>query len=292
MPEIESISDLAHAIGLNVSYLQRIARNRHRLYRGHYVTKRRGGRREIEAPNSELKTIQRWILRNLLEGMDVSDRAKGYVRHVSVLQHACLHLGRTCVLLLDIKDFFPSIGEAAVGDVFCGCSGDSHVVSTLTALTTFRGHLPQGAPTSPTLSNLVFKEVDSILADYCDQRDIAYSRYSDDLAFSSNSLDELTTLKKNARAILGKAGFRLNNGKTKIMTPCRAMVIGGLRVNSGHATVGRKRKRELRAAIHNWIALQRPRQDPSAILGTLAYLRGVEPEYYETMKQYARRLAE
>lgn len=287
---IADTEELSRKMGLGSNYLLLLLRHRDRLYRGYYLTKSDGRLREIEAPNRELKALQRWILRNLLDGMEVSDRAKGFTLGRSAIDHAALHVNRRAVLMLDIRDFFPSIGTGAVRTVLERCSGSEEVCDSLTLLCTYRDHLPQGAPSSPRLSNLVFKPVDEEVAAHCDSLDIAYSRYADDMAFSSDDYDELEAVKAFVEESIGQLGLRLNEDKTRMLTQKRAMIVGGLRLNAGHPTIGREQKRRTRAALHHWLAKGSAKESPNSILGRLAYIRGIEPDYYAKLQEYARGL--
>jgi len=290
MIQYRTVGDIAVAIGITESYMLNIAARAGRFYKIFRVKKASGGTRQLEAPGRKLKAIQTWILRSILEPLPVSDRAFGFVRGGNTKKHAAMHASRNYVLIMDIKDFFPSIRMPAVRNVFSSCVYDPAAVEVLTRLCTYKKRLPQGGVTSPLLSNLVFRPVDEALQRRCDRAGIRYSRYADDLAFSADNKELLKGLELEVKLILGFHGFRVNTDKTRYLTGKGRMVITGLCVNAGHPTTGRHRKRELRAGLFNAIVKGDKSVDRARLMGTLAYVRGVEPDYYGVVRQYVRRL--
>lgn len=203
--------------------------------------------REIGAPTLILKECQRWILRNILERITVSNEAHGFIAHRSILSNAAAHVRKQLVLNLDLKDFFPSIRWRAVFDFFRSLGYSRKVCFYLTSLTTFREALPQGAPTSPLLSNLIARHLDSRLAGLAKNLGVDYTRYADDMTFSGGAevLSALPTIKK----ILKEEGFALNDSKVRIMRSHKRQEVTGLVVNKLPA-VRRGRVRWLRQQLY------------------------------------------
>jgi retron-type reverse transcriptase len=156
-----------------------------------HLPKRTGGARTITAPNAGLKSVQRRILRRLLARLSAHPCAAGFERERSIVTHALPHVGQEVVIKLDLKDFFGSTSAARVEAFFRRVGWDAEAAALLTRLCTHDGALPQGAPTSPRLSNLLNHALDVRLA--C-SRGAAYSRYADDITFSGPADAAATTV--------------------------------------------------------------------------------------------------
>ncbi len=147
------------------------------------IPKRRGGSREIEAPSDDLKTLQRRVLRLLLNPLPVHAAAKGFVCDRSIVHNARPHAGQGIVINIDLRDFFPSISSDRVYQAFRALGWGREAARILTNICSRDGHLPQGAPTSPALSNLVCRKLDARLEGLVRGKG-RYTRYADDLTFS------------------------------------------------------------------------------------------------------------
>ena len=158
-------------------------------YREFTIPKKSGGVRRIQAPNSELKTIQRRILRRLLAGLKSHTAAVGFEQGKSIVTGARQHTQKAIVLRFDIVDFFPSTKQTRVYNYFRRIGWNRRVAKLLCRLVTHENSLPQGAPTSPRLSNLI-----NYLMDHCIQKFVAsydgtYTRYADDITVSFSDPD-------------------------------------------------------------------------------------------------------
>ena len=153
-------------------------------YRAFEVPKRTGGTRTIHAPAAPLKALQRRVLRRLLARLSAHAAATAYERGQSIATHAARHVGRAVVVKLDLHDFFGSTPARRVDDYFRTIGWDADAAGLLARLCTHGGALPQGAPTSPRLSNLVNVRLDARLAALAGRFGATYSRYADDLTFS------------------------------------------------------------------------------------------------------------
>lgn len=142
--------------------------------------------RTIFAPSKKLKARQRWILENILNRIKVSKCVHGFELNRSIKTNAELHANHDYVICMDIKDFFPSITQEKVYSVFKNVGYTSRAAQELAKLCCFNGVLPQGAPTSPKLANIICKKMDFEIQRYAKANNITYSRYADDLTFSSN----------------------------------------------------------------------------------------------------------
>ena len=157
-------------------------------YTRYTIPKRRGGTRTIDAPGDKLKTLQRRVHQRLLAGLKLNSAATGYVRGRSIVDNARPHTRQAVVINVDLADFFPSITADRVKAAWRALGWNDEAATALTNICTLDGRLPQGAPTSPALSNLVCRRLDARLASLLAALDGAYTRYADDLTVSVPSL--------------------------------------------------------------------------------------------------------
>lgn len=215
------------------------------------LPKRSGGTRLITAPTAELKTLQRRILRRVLGRLRAHPNATGFERGHSIVTNAVLHAGKAVVIRLDIRDFFPTTSARRVSQYFRDIGWNRAAAAILTKLTTHEGCLPQGAPTSPRLANLVNKKLDTRLARLANSLGAAYTRYADDLTFSF-AQDEpklVKRLKHAAGVVLDEYGYALNAKKTRVLRAHQQQRVTGLVVNRG-VRLPRVMRRRLRAIEH------------------------------------------
>jgi retron-type reverse transcriptase len=174
------IDELARRLGCDAATLAAVEPS----YREVYVPKRSGGKRLLCVPDDNLKAIQRTILRRLLGRLRCHAAVTGFQRGESIVSHARRHVRRAVVVRLDLKDFFPSTRERRVYRYFRKIGWNRPAARLLRRLCTHRAGVPQGAPTSPRLSNLVNYRLDCRLAAMANKLGAGYSRYADDLTFS------------------------------------------------------------------------------------------------------------
>jgi len=190
------------------------------LYTRKAISKPDGTKREILIPSPELLQAQRSYL-HYFNTFPVHARACAYVDGGSPALHASYHQGQLWVITLDIKGFFDSFRAAEVSNYFVGAGLAREEVQEIVRHCTYRGHLPQGAATSPVLSNLLFFQADNELARLAERLGFNYSRYSDDLAFSSHrALSDYEHwhghFAQVVQTILLRSGFRMNFAKVKM----------------------------------------------------------------------------
>ncbi len=280
--------ELSEKIGLPIGYLKRISNNADKLYKEYYIPKKSGKLRRIESPNQELKGIQRWILENLLTRIALPECVIGFRRNRDIKGNAEMHKGHKYVMCFDIKDFFPSIKYQNVKKVFDSMCDDD-CAAILAKINTYKGRLPQGAVCSPTLSNIVFTPADEKIEFLCNQKRIQYTRYADDLTFSTNNRDRLISIKSEIKELITAVGFEINEAKTRFMSGRGPMVITGIIVNNRNLSVGNARKKRLRAQLHNYIRNE-VHDDENEIMGMISFIRYIEPQKYESIKRYVQRL--
>ena len=265
---------------------------------------KKGGVRTISAPDPETKERLRQLLVHLERKQWVSRHAHGFVKGRGLVTNAMVHLGKRYIVNIDISDFFPSITWHKMSDnapdvvtelIHYGLTYSFTPPEELEAGSMFHGHgdifpdnrLPQGSPASPYLANLYMRQFDSEvfhLAREFISDDIQYTRYADDLTFSSNSkaVEKIVEMVENKlRSTLGLA---VNKEKTKIMKPGMRQEITGLNVNSGRPTISKQFRKKVRAIVHRVSTCEWriTRAQFRSLEGRIAYIQMCHPE--EAMK--------
>lgn len=225
-------------------------------YHNYKIPKKRGGWREIAAPGSLLKRIQQGINRHLQDRYSQikPDEVYGFVRmrQSNIVANARPHIDKKFLLNIDLKDFFPCITAKRVKEMFLSepFFYSEQLSIALTLLTTFQGRLPTGAPSSPIISNLVCLAFDKEMAAYCTNHQLVYTRYADDLSFSSDNpisrdiiLDIIGLIKKHH--------FRINKKKFRLLSAQSQQMVTGIVVNK-KTNVDRKLLKRIRAMLHDW----------------------------------------
>jgi len=241
------LSSLEQDLGISAKMLYAVSNNLGKHYHKAKLPKRNGGCRNLSVPDEVLKGIQKRISEVLLIHMPVSRYAKAYRFGSSTLRNAKHHVGKRVVLKLDILHFFDSIRYSTVKDkVFPREIYAEPLRILLTMLCYYKDALPQGAPSSPSITNIILYEFDELVGQWCRERDIAYSRYCDDMTFSGN-FDPAEVI-RFVRPELKKMGFLLNEQKTKVQRPGQQQSVTGIVVNeklSIPADYRRKLRQEL-----------------------------------------------
>ena len=273
LPQLGTPEELAKALGISVHKLRWLTFHRRAATLVHYVRfsipKKTGGVREISAPKRQLAEAQQWVLREILEKVSTEAPAHGFVKERSVKSNATPHVGQRVVINLDLEDFFPSLGFRRVKGLFHRALGYPEPVAVCLALlctepprveTELDGKvyqvalgdrvLPQGACTSPAITNLVCRRLDRRLSGLAQTLGFAYTRYADDLTFSGEARGKVGRLLKAVRDIVGDEGFRVHEGKTRVMHRGTRQEVTGVTVNTKPG-VARKERRLLRAILRN-----------------------------------------
>ena len=274
LPVLASPSDLAAALNLSIPRLRWLAFHSEAASITHYVRfqvlKKSGGMRELSAPHQDLAAAQQWVLMHILEKIPTHDAAHGFVPGRGTMTNAVPHVGRAAVVNLDLKDFFPSITFPRVKGIFQAL-GYSPAVATILGLlctecprrkveyngralhvaTGARG-LPQGACTSPALSNLLARRLDSRLVGLANKLGFSYTRYADDLTFSADAPATAKTgyLLARVRHIVEAESLTVNEKKTRVHRQASRQTVTGIVVNR-RPNVPRRLAKRLRAILHN-----------------------------------------
>jgi len=293
LPRIDSLDDLSATTHLSKGLIYRLCRFSDHFYKTCEIPKKSGGSREIAQPSKEMKALQGWILRNILDPLCVSPAAKGFEKGTSVRDNAFPHRGCSAILCLDLEDFFPSIKVNQVWSVFRTVGYSPRMSAALASICCYNRCLPQGAPTSPKLANLVTLRLDLRMLGFVGRRGIAYTRYADDLTFSSLSARKLQACFSVIQKIVESEGFRINGKKTRCAGPGRRHRITGLVVTGDGVGIGRTSYRLLRARIFNLCKKRSgtvSSEDLARVEGWVAFVNGVDKPRHRMITTYIARL--
>ncbi|MHC1754298.1 MAG: retron St85 family RNA-directed DNA polymerase [Methanosarcina sp.] len=247
LPYIYDLNHLSLLIGESTEQLDFFVRNKRKIYVSYRMKKKRGGYRTIDVPSKKLKFVQRWILQNILYIIKVSKHSHGFIPGRSIATNAKIHVGQELVMGIDLKDFFPSIKFNRVSGFFKSVGYNNHISTILAELCTFNWQLPQGAPTSPMISNLIASRLDKRLAGFCKKKKLLYSRYADDITISGGKV--LPRYKTLIFRIITEEGFEINYEKVRIQGRGSRQLVTGLVVND-KVSIGRENKRTIKSLIH------------------------------------------
>lgn len=275
---------VAELIGVDYSYLKYLlyVAPAETLYTEFMIPKVTGGRRRILAPGPHLKRLQRRLCHILQNVYQIKNPVHGFVRERSILTNARVHAGQKYLLNLDIEDFFSSINFGRVRGMFMAYPYElnASVATVLAQLCCFSNVLPQGAPTSPIISNMLCAKMDDDLQRMASLEGWKYTRYADDLSFSSTDpvwsydmvffrdrLDnvypvlDIGRLQKRSklkvevgyglRRVIAHNGFNINRKKVRLLVNWQRQEVTGL-ITNRRANVSRKFVRRVRAMLHDW----------------------------------------
>lgn len=248
LPPMPSVGALPLFLGISPKTIFSIRHSPKKHYRSFPLTKKDGTKRDIDTPRTYLKVIQWWILDNILNHVPIAENVFGFVAGRSAPQNAEYHFGAKHVLNVDIRQFFPSITIDQVQEIFSSLGYEENVAGMLSELCCLDGRVPQGAPTSPAIANLVLRKVDTDLSALSTQAGHRYSRYADDLTFSSQSWIDRNFLNSVQKIVEG-AGFELKPEKTRFSGSEGRMEVTGVVINEKPQPTRVWRKRT-RAKLH------------------------------------------
>jgi len=273
LPELNDAVSLARAMGISLSDLRFLSYHRKVSTVSHYrrftIPKKTGGERLISAPMPRLKNAQYWILENILKPITVHDAAHGFINQRSIKSNANPHVGQPIVINMDLENFFPTIAYPRVKGMFKAMGYSRQIASILALLCTEpdidqvdmdlreffvaagQRKLPQGAPTSPAITNIICRRLDKRLQGAVQNLGFEYTRYADDLTFSCNAGEEnrLKKLLWIVKKIINEEGFTVNDKKSRIMRHAARKEVTGIVVND-KLSVARKTLKKFRALLY------------------------------------------
>lgn len=248
MSGLENISTI---LGLAPQHLFSIVAYSDQCYSPAQIPKASGfGTREITIPNKALKGIQKLILREILSKISIDDAAHAYVHGRSIITACNKMCGPKSIVRIDIANFFPSITFPRVFGLFRSLGYDQDEAFIFSKLTTFQNRLPQGAPTSPAISNIIFRSLDQRLQIFAKTWDMEYIRYSDDLFFINERNFNHPAFVEKCRLIIQAGGFEINEAKTKFYAKGTPRKTLGLLTHGETFAIPGPMRRKIRSAFH------------------------------------------
>jgi RNA-directed DNA polymerase len=280
-PVLFTLEHLAIAMGVKSNFLRLLIGDlktedikskpkfelKQKRYKLFLIKKRRGGKREIMAPDKDLKYIQKWILFNILEKYPLKNSCKGFRQNISIKDNALVHEGADKILKIDLLKFYDTITEERVYGVFKNMGYRSNLAVSLSKLCTYKHKpeywgsfdlnekeildyyvekmpaiLPQGCPSSPMLANIIASKMDHRFEKLGEKMNFSYSRYADDLTFSIKNNGLLPTLSFISK-IIKDEGFYVNIKKVNYMMRGQKQYVTGLTVSNGVHTSKKYRKK-------------------------------------------------
>jgi RNA-directed DNA polymerase len=282
LPPIFEGRHLSLLLGLTPTELSRFTSDPDSCYRTFSIPKKSGGEREISVPWLKLMLSQQWLDWNIFRKLSIHNAAHGFVSGRSSISNAKAHLGASRLMTVDIENFFGGIGRHKVLDIVIEAGYPSNVAYLISKLCSRFGALPQGAPSSPQLSNLAMSTIDTSLAGWADARGLRYTRYADDITISGDEL--MIGAHDTVEKYLSFVGLKLNHKKTRYQFGQRK-VVTGVSVGSGEAKLPRAIKRAYKNEAFfalkylKEVVKSEPQYDPvrfDRIAGRLSYWRQVE----------------
>jgi RNA-directed DNA polymerase len=286
------ISELA----IPEKYLNRLILRSPHTYKIYTVSKRSGGLRTIAQPAKETKYLQYWIMSEIFTLLPVHDSAKAYKSGASIKANASVHAKHSYISKFDFKDFFTSIKEEHLR---------SHLHKYLDNLSNediddiiriccirLRSKEPLclsiGAPSSPLLSNSILYDFDISISEWCSINGVNYSRYADDLTFSTNEKRKASDIESAVRTCINSLDYpklRLNRKKTTHLSKKHQRRVTGIIINNqGELSLGRKKKRIISSLIHKYSINTLSHDDIFMLQGLLSFANDIEPAFVYRLK--------
>ncbi|MCK6190984.1 retron St85 family RNA-directed DNA polymerase [Pseudomonas sp. EYE_354] len=292
------LEELASKLFISTAELVSFVNTAPYRYKVYSIPKRSGrGTRIIAQPTEVLKLMQRMVLDSYLKGLPVHDCATAYRDGVSIKENATAHLDSKYLLKMDFSDFFPSIGP---GDLILHIKRHRESIAREDAYAVKKiffwakkkdpvHRLSIGAPSSPFISNTLMYEFDCKVFEACSRISVRYTRYADDLTFTTNARGVLSGLLDVITTICAEIEYptlRINSEKTVFSSKGNNRHVTGLVLtNDNKVSLGRERKRYFRSLIHRYSLGGMSGEDIYALKGRLAFAKHVEPAFYHSVVQ-------
>lgn len=297
LPAFETEVELSKLMNLEELTITKLVRRNSFYYRKAIIRKKSGEPRIIHAPSKILRAVQAWILRYILDKVEPHSAATGFRKGFSIQENTAPHRSNRYFVILDLKDFFPSIKFYQVFQLFHTLGYSRNASRILTKLCTCDDHLPQGGVTSPSISNLVTRRLDLRLTGLSNVKNFMYTRYADDLTFSSNNRIILKSMVRVIRRIIDSEGYTINERKFRVLGPRVHCSVTGLVKNSSEPkfSIGKRKKLEMRAVMHAMVLgknISSKYSTEASLQGWLTYLQNIDSESYQQMNRYWHKLRE
>lgn len=288
---IEALQKQSGVPAANLHWLALTASHRYKTYE---IPKRSGGTRTIHHPSRALKGVQRWISKFLFRQLLVHPCATAYTRGSGIRQNAEAHLHSSFTLRMDFKDFFPSFTQEGVENFLAFSSRETTVrlsqedIEFIGRIVCRYGQLTIGAPSSPSLTNVMMYSFDQQVADLAERRKLIYTRYADDLFLSSRQSGNLNDIPEIIWSITKTFPFaplKINDDKTVFLSKKYTRRITGLILTpDDKISIGRDKKRAIKSMVHSFKMGNLDPVQISTLSGHLSYIRDVEKSFFFSLK--------
>jgi len=291
------VKEMSIDIGILPVHLREIIITAPLRYKVFTISKKNGGNREVAQPAREVKKIQRWIVQKLTPLLPVHEITTAYRANSSIKKNAQPHAENNFLLKIDFKNFFPSIVKSDIIrhlGIYCAEEYDTSAIALIAHCLCWAPNrapplrLCIGAPSSPLISNSILYNFDSLVFDVTKEKGIAYTRYADDISISSSKrgeLDEMLALIESAINKLDYPSITINSAKTVFASRkgCR-FVTGIVLTSEKKLSVGRERKKLIRAMYHRFRCGLLGDKERTRLTGLLAFVENIEPGFTARLK--------
>ncbi|EKO3856534.1 retron St85 family RNA-directed DNA polymerase [Vibrio harveyi] len=296
LPILSRISQEAFGSSLN-QYLSKKPSSHYKVYK---IPKRTFGFRVIAQPTPQLKNIQREIVGELKEHLQVHPAANAYVENRGIKNNALVHAKSNYLLKLDLENFFNSLTPEMLVEALL-YQNKQFVEEENAALIELlfwnrtkkklqNYVLSVGAPSSPFLSNIIMYSFDEAVAQSCDELGVTYSRYADDLTFSTTKKNVLFKVPELIESILLKVFYgklKLNHSKTTFSSKAHNRRVTGVTLtNNNKISLGRERKRYIRSLLHKYSGGKLDEYSVFELKGLIGFALNIEPLFVERMRTH------
>jgi len=291
------INEMQDSLGVSVSQINRLINRAPYTYKVYTIPKRSGGTRVIAQPAKETKFIQYWLINNIFRKLPVHECSMAYTEGSSIKKNATVHKGNSFITKFDFKDFFTSIKSddliMHISKHLEGkfCSDDIKDIARISCIKHKEKNelcLSVGAPSSPVLSNAIMFEFDCKVFTWCSCHNFTYTRYADDLTFSTNIKGISNKIEPTIREIsrgIEYPRLEFNDKKTTHLSRKFQRRVTGLIINNeGNISLGRGRKRKISALIHKFSLNLLSESDTYNLQGLLGFAKDIEPLFLSRMR--------
>jgi RNA-directed DNA polymerase len=297
LSDSDVLQHMASDLAMLPSHLAKIIQTAPLRYKLFEITKKSGGVREVAQPAREVKAIQRWVIDNIGPRLPIHEAATAYRNESSIRKNAAAHASSRYMLKLDFTNFFPSILKRDIDSHLsrhCHELLDPEACKLIAHVCCWAPRrqpplrLCIGAPSSPLFSNSLMFEFDSHLSSVAKKESVVYTRYADDITISSRKRGKIDHFDKFVKLILAELPYprlTLNEAKTVRASRAGKRVITGLVITpEGNLSIGRDRKRLIRAMYHRSLTNEISEKEAQKLCGLLAFADNIEPGFSQRLK--------
>jgi RNA-directed DNA polymerase len=288
------IESIAAKTGLDITYLKRISKTSNHRYRIFRIKKRRPKNendfRWISQPSKHVKYLQKILINFIFKKLPIHDSVYSYRVGVNITDHAKIHLNNRYLLRVDFENFFPSIKRSDIEELLrknllqLSAEDRAFVCDAVC----FNGCLTIGAPSSPIISNSVLYSLDDYWFNFSKKKGITYSRYADDIYFSTNIPNVLSEHYEEFQKYIQNSvspRLKINMNKSVFTSKKRKRVVTGIVLTSnGSVSIGREKKRGIKSSIYKYINNKLSKEEVASLIGHLNFANSVEPAFISSLR--------